>query len=54
MEIDTQHGTIVIATQGKGNYIKPGGITLGGRHIEGLRISHDELVEAKELKLKLY
>ena len=54
VEIDTQHGTIVIATQGRGDYIKPGGVTLGGRRIESLRISHDELVEAKELKLKLY
>jgi predicted alpha-1,2-mannosidase len=54
VEIDTQHGTIVIATQGKGNYIKPSGVTLGGRRIEGLRISHDELLKAKELKLKLY
>ena len=49
-EIDTQHGTIVIATEGKGDYIKD--IRLGGK-CSGYRISHADLVKAKELKLKL-
>ena len=49
-EIDTQHGTIVIETEGKGDYIKD--IRLGGK-CSGYRISHADLVKAKELKLKL-
>ena len=49
-EIDTQHGTIVITTEGKGDYIKD--IRLGGK-CSGYRISHADLVKAKELKLKL-
>ena len=51
VEIDTDHGTIVIASEGKGDYIKS--ITLGGKSA-GYRISHAELMKAKELKLKLY
>ena len=51
VEIDTDHGTIVIASEGKGDYIKS--ITLGGKSV-GYRISHAELMKAKELKLKLY
>ena len=49
-EIKTQHGTIVITTQGKGDYIKD--IRLGGKSA-GYRISHADLIKAKELKLKL-
>ena len=49
-EIDTQHGTIVITTEGEGDYIKD--IRLGGK-CAGYRISHADLVKAKELKLKL-
>ena len=49
-EIDTQHGTIVITTEGEGDYIK--NIRLGGK-CAGYRISHADLVKAKELKLKL-
>ena len=51
VEIDTDHGTIVISTEGEGNHIK--GITLGGKSV-GYRILHSELVKVKELKLKLY
>ena len=51
VEIDTDHGIIVIASEGKGDYIKS--ITLGGKSV-GYRISHAELMKAKELKLKLY
>ena len=51
VEIDTEHGTIVISTEGEGNRIKS--ITLGGKSA-GYRISHAELVKAKDLKLKLY
>jgi predicted alpha-1,2-mannosidase len=51
VEIDTDHGTLVISTEGEGDHIKA--ITLGGKSA-GYRISHSELVKAKELKLKLY
>ena len=51
VEIDTDHGTIVIASEGEGDHIKS--ISLGGKSV-GYRISHAELVKAKELKLKLY
>ena len=51
VEIDTDHGTIVISSEGEGDHIK--GITLGGKSV-GYRISHAELVKAKELRLKLY
>lgn len=51
VELDTEAGTIVIYTEGTGDYIKS--ITLGGKSA-GYRISHAELMKAKELKLKLY
>jgi predicted alpha-1,2-mannosidase len=51
VELDTEAGTIVISTEGTGDYIKS--ITLGGKSA-GYRISHAELMKAKELKLKLY
>lgn len=54
VEIDTNRGTIVIATEGEGDYIRSNGIELGGRRINRFRISHDELMNAKELNLKLY
>ncbi len=54
VEIDTEHGTITISTEGSGNYIKRSGVLLGGKPINRFRISHDELIKAKELKLKLY
>ena len=50
VEIDTDHGTIVIATEGEGDYIK--GISLGGKSV-GYRISHEELTKDKELKIIL-
>ncbi|MBQ8493564.1 MAG: GH92 family glycosyl hydrolase [Alistipes sp.] len=52
VEIDTAHGTITIATEGAGDYIKS--MTLGGKSLKRYRISHDELIKAKELRLKLY
>lgn len=51
IEIDTEHGTVVIATEGTGDLIK--GVELGNKHT-GFRISHNELIKAKELNLKLY
>ncbi len=51
VEVDTAEGTIVIATDGEGDYI--GEVCLGNK-TAGYRISHDELIKAKELKLKLY
>ena len=54
VEIDTDHGTIVITTEGEGDHIKRNGVELGGKPINRFRISHDELVEAKKLNLKLY
>ena len=51
VEIDTDHGTVVISTEGEGDYIRS--ITLGGKSA-AYRISHADLVKAKELKLKLY
>ncbi|MBR5132529.1 MAG: GH92 family glycosyl hydrolase [Alistipes sp.] len=51
VEIDTDHGTVVISTEGEGDYIKS--ITLGGKSA-AYRISHADLVKTKELKLKLY
>ena len=50
-EIDTEYDTIVITTEGNGDYIKD--IRLGGK-CSGYRISHADLVKAKELNLKLY
>ncbi len=54
VEIDTQHGCVTITTEGTGDYIKPSGVELGGKHINRFRISHDELMKAKRLNLKLY
>ena len=54
VEIDTMHGTLVITTEGEGNYISTNGVELGGRRINRFRISHEELMSAKELNLKLY
>ncbi|MBO5017851.1 MAG: GH92 family glycosyl hydrolase [Alistipes sp.] len=53
VEIDTDHGTIVITTEGEGDHIKRNGVELGGKSINRFRISHDELIEAKKLNLKL-
>ncbi|MBQ8366925.1 MAG: GH92 family glycosyl hydrolase [Alistipes sp.] len=54
VEIDTREGTIVISKEGAGDYIATCGITLGDKRIKRYRISHDELMKAKELKLKTY
>ena len=54
VEIDTDHGTIVITTEGEGDHIRRNGVELGGKPINRFRISHDELIEAKKLNLKLY
>lgn len=54
VEIDTDHGTIVITTEGEGDLIKRNGVELGGKPINRFRISHDELIEAKKLNLRLY
>ena len=51
VEIDTEHGTITIATEGEGDYIE--GVKLGEQSIDRYRISHDELIGAKTLTLKL-
>lgn len=51
VEIDTSHGTIVIECQGEGDYIES--IKLGNKSINRYRISHDELMKSKILKLKL-
>ena len=51
VEMDTMHGTIVIATEGEGNYIRQ--MSLGGKPLTKYRISHDELMKNKELKIKL-
>ena len=54
VEIDTDHGTIVISTEGEGDHIKRNGVELGSKSINRFRISHDELIKAKRLNLKLY
>ena len=51
VEIDTTHGTIVITTEGEGDYIEC--MTLGGKPLTKYRISHDELMKSKELNIKL-
>ena len=51
VEMDTANGTIVIECQGKGDYIES--IKLGNKGINRYRISHDELMKGKILKLKL-
>lgn len=52
IEIDTMHGTILIESEGSGNYIHS--MTLGGKSLKRYRISHDELIKARELRLQLY
>lgn len=54
VEMDTDYGTIVITTEGKGDHIRRNGVELGGKSINRFRISHEELMKAKELNLKLY
>lgn len=54
VEIDTAEGVVVISREGTGDYIAPGGIELGDRRIKRYRISHDEMMKAKKLKLKTY
>ena len=54
VEMDTDYGTIVITTEGKGDHIRSNGVELGGKSINRFRISHEELMKAKELNLKLY
>ena len=54
VEIDTREGVLTIVKQGEGDYIEPNGIMLGDKRIKRYRISHDELMKAKELKLKTY
>ena len=51
VEIDTAHGTVVITTEGEGDYIE--GMTLGGKALTSYRISHDDLMKQKELNVKL-
>ena len=51
VEIDTDHGTLTITTEGEGDYIS--GIVLGGKQVNKYRISHDELTKSKELKIIL-
>ena len=51
VEIDTAYGTIVITTEGEGDYIES--MTLGGKPLTKYRISHDELMRGKELNIKL-
>ncbi|MBR3589560.1 MAG: GH92 family glycosyl hydrolase [Alistipes sp.] len=54
VEMDTDYGTIVITTEGEGDHIRRSGVELGGKSINRFRISHEELMKAKELNLKLY
>ena len=54
VEMDTDYGTIVITTEGKGDHIRRNGVELGGKSINRFRISHEELMKAKELNLRLY
>ena len=51
VEIDTANGVVVIECQGQGDYIES--IKLGNKGINRYRISHDELMKGKILKLKL-
>lgn len=51
IEVDTEHGTITIATEGEGDYIDE--VKLGGKAINKYRISHDELIGAKMLTFRL-
>ena len=51
VEIDTDHGTLTITSEGEGDYIS--GVVLGGKQVNKYRISHDELMKSKELKIIL-
>ena len=51
VEIDTDHGTLTITTEGEGDYIS--GVVLGGKQVNKYRISHDELTKSKDLKIIL-
>ena len=51
VEMDTANGVVVIECQGQGDYIES--IKLGNKGINRYRISHDELMKGKILKLKL-
>ena len=51
VEVDTDHGTLTITTEGEGDYIS--GVVLGGKQVNKYRISHDELTKSKELKIIL-
>ena len=51
VEIDTANGVVVIECQGRGDYIESAKI--GNKGLGTMRISHDELVKGKILKLKL-
>ena len=51
VEIDTANGVVVIECQGTGDYIES--VKLGNKGINSFRISHDELMKSKTLKLKL-
>ena len=51
IEVDTMHGTIVISTEGKGDYIES--MTLGDKPLNSYRISHDELMKSKRLNITL-
>lgn len=54
VEIDTSHGTIRIEAPHTGSddiYIES--MTLGGKPLKNYRISHDELMQAKNLKINL-
>ncbi len=51
VEVDTMHGTIVISTEGEGDYIES--MTLGDKPLNSYRISHDELMKSKRLNIKL-
>ena len=51
VEIDTDHGTLTITSEGEGDYIS--GVVLGGKQVNKYRISHDELMKNKELKIIL-
>ena len=51
VEIDTAVGTVVITTEGEGRCIEA--MRLGGKRLGRYRISHDELIKAKELNITL-
>ncbi len=51
VEIDTAHGTVVITTEGEGDYIER--MTLGDKPLNSYRISHDALMKSKRLNIKL-